>query len=459
MSGYPSEPLSTREVERYAGSSVHVYHRGQSFREYEYKAEEVRALFPQYRIIFVFPWQSSQNKQNFFVVFPSPEAAVEAREHHKAQAWSVEPVDKHKASKLIDLLRRVEVPKVHRNRLPPNGPAARYGSSSTPTPPRPSPSPSTSNVNPRYYDGPPPEWTSTSHPRPKRSAHDAFNSPEDLEYPPKRRPRAASSIDTPLDVSTGTYQSDPSSSCPSWALEEIKKLRIELAHLKDNHATAYTEPETHTSTSTPHPETSSPLPVQEPVPGQSTPDNAPAGTQSAETREVGIATDGENLFAESDAIINDLQQQLDSERQARLSLESELREARESSERLSKSETELRKHHQRMMENFRQVEIHRGQFDALLVEREQLQAKIRTLEASVSASLAQPRSLPSAEDVQTMRGALVAETTRRVNAERARDEARAAKSDLEARIPAVVQLYRELEGIAARGIQPRVLAT
>lgn len=59
-----------------------------------------------------------------------------------------------------------------------------------------------------------------------------------------------------------------------------------------------------------------------------------------------------------------------------------------------------------------------------------------------------------------MRGALVAETTRRVNAERARDEARAAKSDLEARIPAVVQLYKELEGIAVRaGVKPRVFTT
>ncbi|KAG9045527.1 hypothetical protein FS837_006160, partial [Tulasnella sp. UAMH 9824] len=454
MSGHPSQPLSSREVERYASSAVHVYHRGQSFHEYEYKAEDIKLLFPNYRIVFVFPWQSAQKKQNFFVVFTSPEAAVEARQQHKAQAWSVEPVDKHKASRLVDLLQRIEIPKTRRTRRIPDGPA-RYTSSSSPTPPRPSRSPSISNIaTPRYYDGPPPGWASTSHTPFKRSAHDAFNSPADLEYPSSRRPRI-SSPDVSLAVSTATYPPDPSPSCPSWALEEIDRLRIELVCLKDKYATGSTEPEMETLTitqdqdRTSH-EPSNPSPVFEPVPGLSTPPNAPQGRKSAETRDAGIATDGENFYAESDIIINDLQQQLDSVRKTRLSLESELQEAKEIAETLSKSEGELRRQLEGMMENIRQVEIHRGQFEALFVEREQLQAKVRMLEASVSASLVQTRSLPSTEDIQMMRGALVAETTRRVNAERERDGIRAAKSDLEARIPAVVQLFKELEGIAAR---------
>lgn len=201
-------------------------------------------------------------------------------------------------------------------------------------------------------------------------------------------------------------------------------------------------------------------PVFEPGPRHSTTPNAPPDRKSVETRDVGIATEGENLCAESDAIINDLQQQLDAERKTRLSLESELREAEQFSEALSRSEAELRRRLEGMMENIRQVEIHRGQFEALFVEREQLQAKVRMMEASVSASLAQTRSLPSTEDIQMLRGALVAETTRRVNAERERDGIRAAKSDLEARIPAVVQLFKELEGIAARGgVKPRVHTT
>lgn len=50
MSGHHSEPLPSREVERYASSALHVYHRGQSHREYEFKAEDIRLLFPNYRM-------------------------------------------------------------------------------------------------------------------------------------------------------------------------------------------------------------------------------------------------------------------------------------------------------------------------------------------------------------------------------------------------------------------------
>lgn len=87
--------------------------------------------------VFVFPWQSAQKKQNFFAVFTSPDAAYGARQQHKAQSWSVEPVDKHKASRLFDLLQRVEVPKPRRNRRPPTGPAAtRNAGPPSPSPPR-----------------------------------------------------------------------------------------------------------------------------------------------------------------------------------------------------------------------------------------------------------------------------------------------------------------------------------
>ncbi|KIO20324.1 hypothetical protein M407DRAFT_220750, partial [Tulasnella calospora MUT 4182] len=455
MPGHARGPLSSREIEIYAKSALHVYHRGQSYTEYDFKAEDIKLLFPNYRIVFVFPWQSAQKKQNFFAVFTSPDAAADARQQHKAPSWSVEPVDKHKAGRLVDLLQRIEVPKARPNRLPPNGPA-RNDNSLSPTPPQPSPSPSISNTPAsRYYDSQPPGWASTSHAPLKRSAHDAFNSSSDLEHPFKRRSRAASSIDAPLPVSTATHQSDPLSSCPSWALEEMDRLRTELAHLKDKHVTESIEPEMRTLKITPDPErisreSSNQPPVVGPVHQHPTPPNAPTETRSAETREAGVATDSEDLCAEFDAIIHDLRQQLDSEHKIRLSLESELREEKQISETLSKSEAEIRKQLEGAMESIRHGDIYRGQFEALSFEREQLRAKVRTLEASGSASLAKIRSLPTSEDNQLMRGALVAEATRRVNAERARDEARAAKSDLEARIPAVVQLYKELEGIAVR---------